>query len=561
MVLRRPGSLGLLLLMASPGLLALGGLTLSCTHGQSREKGPVVHLTGLNPETVDLQLAPRKVALLIGIDHYEDNFWPELRYASKDARDLARVLSNSETGGFDEVRVLTLRSETQRDRILAAVKALARLAPRPTDTVVVYLSAHGTLAPSPTGEFDRVLVTGTTQHDDLRATGLLISDLMSAYEALPSRRKALVLATCHSGGGKSLLTPQMQATLAQLKGTVPLESVSRASLVLSAADLGQPAREDDTLENDVYTHFLIEALTAGADANGDGAVTATEAHDYARRQTWDFTRGRQMPSVESTVVGADPVVLAGRRTRPGLSVVYSYAPGLAGYQVLVNGRPKGSLPGQVVLGTGRHEVALARAGQPTLSLGRVTLAAGDRLAADLLLLRQAPQWRAGLTGGFVALTGRELARETLRPLPRVGLFLERRHLPARAFSLRADFGAGYGVQTSFPGGVAADQEDQTVRLFTLGGGLLWNLEQGPLRLQLGPHLNLANLSRTFHLPELTERQSLVTILPGLHAGVLFRLRGWEMGLEGQAHYLPLILDGEVRSTTTGVAALTFGRSF
>ncbi|MDF1562710.1 MAG: caspase family protein [Deltaproteobacteria bacterium] len=541
----------------------LGGalLLLSCGHAGVREKGgkgAVVHLAGLSPEVVDRQLAPRKVALLVGIDTYSDPFWTPLRYAAKDARDLGAVLSDPARGGFDEVRVLTGPEETSRAALLEAVRSLAALAPRPTDTVVVYLSGHGTLAPSPTGALDRVLVTTTTDPQDLRGTGLLVDDLLAAYEGLPSRRKALILATCHSGGGKSLLTPQMEATLARLKGPSALETVSRASLVLSAADLGQPAREDDGLQHDVYTHFLIEALTAGADANGDGAVSATEAHDHARRQTYDYTQGKQIPSVESTIIGADPVLLAGHLTGPGLPVVYSYAPGLSGYSLKVNGRTKGTLPGQVVLGEGAHALELTREGQPTLDLGRVRLGPGDRLAADQLLLAREPGWRTGLGAGATALTGRDLARETLRPVPRLGLFLERRRFLSPSLALRLDLAVGYTEQTAFPAGV---EQRQTVRFLTAGGALLWSLERGPLRLQLGPHLNLASLSRTFYLSDLVERQSLTTLLPGGHAGVVLRLRGWEVGLEGQLHYLPFVLDGEVHSTSMGVAALTLGRSF
>ncbi|MEI8351089.1 MAG: TonB-dependent receptor, partial [bacterium] len=51
--------------------------------------------------------------------------------------------------------------------------------------------------------------------------------------------------------------------------------------VLSASAFGETAREDDRLQGDVYTHFLIEGIKSG-DLDGDGAVTLTEADDYAR---------------------------------------------------------------------------------------------------------------------------------------------------------------------------------------------------------------------------------------------------------------------------------------
>ena len=95
----------------------------------------------------------------------------------------------------------------------------------------------------------------------------------------------------------------------------PIEEVSRASVVLAASDWGETAREDAKLENDIYTHFFVEALRIGADRNGDGAVTVSEAHDYARRMTYEYTNGRQRPSAETAEVGADPIVLVGRVLR------------------------------------------------------------------------------------------------------------------------------------------------------------------------------------------------------------------------------------------------------
>ncbi len=151
----------------------------------------------------------------------------------------------------------------------------------------------------------------------------------------------LVLATCHSGTGKSLLPKDVEAELASVKGAffaAPLEEASRASVVLSASDWGETAREDESLQNDIYTHFLVEALTSG-DRNLDGAVTATEAHDWARRKTYAFTQGRQRPSAEILEVGADPIVLSGAIARLGSPELFSYSARLDGFSLKVDGEP------------------------------------------------------------------------------------------------------------------------------------------------------------------------------------------------------------------------------
>src|SRR6267142_1338859 len=97
-------------------------------------------------------------------------------------------------------------------------------------------------------------------------------------------------------------------------GPPPLEQVSEAVIVLTAAAFGESAREDEALAHDVYTHFLLRALDEG-DRDGDGAVTASEAHDYAREQTYTYTGGQQRPTAEADIVGRDPIVLRGRAER------------------------------------------------------------------------------------------------------------------------------------------------------------------------------------------------------------------------------------------------------
>ena len=52
--------------------------------------------------------------------------------------------------------------------------------------------------------------------------------------------------------------------------------------------------EDKSLQNGVYTHYLIQALTHHsdtADLNADGLVDVTEAHDFAQDKTVKHTGG------------------------------------------------------------------------------------------------------------------------------------------------------------------------------------------------------------------------------------------------------------------------------
>src|SRR6185436_10129821 len=102
---------------------------------------------------------PRRFALLIGIEKTKGEGFRPLRYAVKDANDFAAALKDPTQGHFDDVTVVTSAEGTTRAGLLSAVAELARKANRADDVVVVYVSAHGTLARDDRGVLRRYLVT------------------------------------------------------------------------------------------------------------------------------------------------------------------------------------------------------------------------------------------------------------------------------------------------------------------------------------------------------------------------------------------------------------------
>lgn len=540
-------------LPAAAAILAIAG-TAACVSraGPVHLKGGgLVPIAGVSPEAIDAAARPRRIALLIGIDTFDDHYWPTLRWAAKDADDLGAALSDPKIGGFDEVRVLTRPESTTRQSVLAALAHLKSLAPRADDTVIVYVSSHGTLAPTPSGRLERTLVLRDTRHDKLLDTGLPMAVLEKAFDAIPSKRKALVLAACDSGSGSSLLTPAARRLMHGVKGALPeLETVSHASLVMSASEFEEPAREDDRLENDVYTHFLVQALVRGADANGDGAVSATEAHDYARRRTYEYTGGKQIPTVEAAVVGADPVLLAGRVDRPGLPVLYSYAAGLDGYQVKSGGREKGVLPGNVVLEPGAQDIEVSHDGKAIYE-GRVVLEPGQRLSVSNLLDAAKPRYTVGLRYGAFALLNTGIGLRVLRPVSGPALTLRLRDLPWPRLDPFLTIGMGGGDQSVL---VLGQWHRQSVFVLRVGLGAAYTRHFGPLRLYAGPHVAWISVNRDLSQSVPAGRdqfQPFATVMTGVVAGGAYRFGRFELQLEGQLHYLPLIWNGKLANTATG----------
>jgi hypothetical protein len=541
----------------------LGALTaLACASGRSglsaidaTDKGGLVPLD-VPAARLEAAHAPRRLAVAVGIGSFDDPGWRRLRYPEKDAADLSRVLYDPERGMFTSVE--TLPGAT-RDEIRHALDRLAGEDQDDRDTVVLYVSTHGTLARDARGQLHRYLVTRDTRLDDIPGTALSLDELKGRFDAFRSRRKVLILAACHSGGGKSLLPDELQEEAERTKAGFlvrPIEEVSRATVVLAASDWGEAAREDERLENDIYTHYFVEALQIGADRNGDGAVTADEAHDYARRMTYDYTGGLQRPTAEMTEVGADAIVLAGQTRRKGRPELYSYAPALDGFTIRVDGRPLADLPGGIAVDTGRHRVQLAKGQGPDVVDLPIALDPGQRVDLTDLMGRAEGLWVAAPRLGALGFLGRS-GRDLLPLVPAAGATLTRRDWPARRLSLRLDLTGSTG--SARYGGARFDYT-----AVAAGVALPWQVSPGPSRLRLfaGPRLSGVYLTRRFRLALAGGPQSYLVMTPGLLTGATWDAgRRLTLGMEIQADWALVRVDGRDRSSAFGAFLVGAGYRF
>jgi hypothetical protein len=467
-------------------LFALAGLLVlvSCL-AQTRTKGGLAPVEGLSVGKVEQALQPKRLALLVGINRFSDERWPSLKHAVSDARVLGELLSSKEKGRFDSVKVLADPDGTRLEQVLSALDDLERQNVSSADTVLVYFSTHGTLARGPEAKLARYLVTTDTDQQQIRRTALMVRDLLQRFDRLPSKRKVLVLASCHSGTGKSALPEQINSELKGIKGAFfvqPLEEISQAAMVLTACAWGETAREDDQLGHDIYTHYFIEAL-AGEDTDGDGAVTASEAHAHALSRTYYYSKGRQRPQMESNILGADPIVLTGRRVYPADPVLFSFLPQLEGMRVKVDGREKGELPARLVLPAGSHHIQVQNGGETAVLDRIVEFRPGDRLAVEALIERSQPHWHVSIRGGYQRFLDGQTRNTLIGPAPMFGLSATRLRFPLDQLETGMDLHLGGGSQPLEMGGVSTAQGLVEI---SYGIFMLYRLELGYLTLLLGP---------------------------------------------------------------------------
>lgn len=334
----------------------------------------------LSNEAIKTNSGPNYYVVSVGVNNYADSFWPALKWPVNDA---TKVIDHF--GGETKFRVekkLLVNESATLDQVTAVLNDVSAQA-RSADTVILYVSGHGTLAQTAGGELEQFVVLHDTRKDRLLTTGLSHASLLGWLDKVPARRKLIIFATCHSGEGKSRLPPKVAQLIKSSKGDLlPLSEVSEGILVLAAAAKGEAARENDTLQGDIYTHYLLEALSI-YDRNKDGMVSALEAHDYARDRTWTFTQGQQRPTAHAKFIGDADIPLFGRKKRNGLPVLEAYDIGLAGFYLQVDNQEKGRLPFAFPLSARGNTVALytPENDQP-LARYRVSAGAGQFISLE-----------------------------------------------------------------------------------------------------------------------------------------------------------------------------------
>lgn len=223
---------------------------------------------------VDLGKLTDKWALVIGISKFRDAA-NNLKYAAKDAQDLSDFLQDPKRGRFQPDHVKAI---TGKEASLAGVKAglnwLARKA-QPSDLVLVFIASHGTPRSKDTvGQLNYILTndSNTADDDTLYGSSLPMVEVSEVIRSrIPARRTVVILDTCHSEGATRGLVRPVNAsnlTLDELKA-----GFGRAILTSSKQD--QSSYEDDSLENGIFTHFLIEGLS-----QNEGRVSLTNAFEY-----------------------------------------------------------------------------------------------------------------------------------------------------------------------------------------------------------------------------------------------------------------------------------------
>lgn len=211
-----------------------------------------------------VEVANRRIALLIATDTYADPEFTNLRTPTRDATALSDLLADPQVGAFT-VHTLADRPAQEVRQVLDETFTDAGR----DDLVLLHLSGHGLKDES--GRLHLIMSDTSRRH--LRASAIAASWLRELIDHTAARRVVVWLDCCFSGafpsGHKGAETVD---AIDQLAGS------GRGCAVMTASTKVQYAFEKDA---SVFTEAIMAGLRTGAaDLNEDGLVDAGELYSF-----------------------------------------------------------------------------------------------------------------------------------------------------------------------------------------------------------------------------------------------------------------------------------------
>jgi uncharacterized caspase-like protein len=230
---------------------------------------------------------PRRRALLIGTERYEDERFAQLPCTRADTTQLDEVLRHPAIGGFHSVTLLQDKTGTEFRTAIEEFLGTVH----EDELALLYVSGHGTRLVQVGGEF--YFINTDTQFDDIARTAVNASFVNDHLEDCYASQKVVLLDCCQSGGFISGFQtserPTAKSASAGTEGLLPL--VTRGVYVLSSSAPDEASFGGggtvEAPEPSVFTGAMIDTLLAGgAGASESGEVTVDELCRTRRPKRW-----------------------------------------------------------------------------------------------------------------------------------------------------------------------------------------------------------------------------------------------------------------------------------
>lgn len=198
--------------------------------------------------------------LVVGIDDYAEKSL-KMKFSVNDADGIAKLFEGRGGDLYQDVLVTCLKNKAAtREAILNGIDSLAAKA-SPQDTVVVFLSGHGTMVDNRfffvPQEFQR---TSGSLHDDLQQMALPATDIGDALAQVPALKRMIVLDTGQSG--HALPVQSLTRNPFAFRGAVERLSRAQGAFTIASSAASERAGEVNELRHGILSYSFLAGLRA-----------------------------------------------------------------------------------------------------------------------------------------------------------------------------------------------------------------------------------------------------------------------------------------------------------
>jgi len=226
-------------------------------------------------------------AVIIGINQYQDERIPNLKFARADAESIYQILIDPELGCIPPDNVIFLTDEdATRKNIVSAIGTRIPRCTADKDVVYIYYAGHGYPELDPRAHshdgMDKYLVPSDAESNDLFSSGISMEEIQRFFSRIAAKQVIFFIDSCYSGeaGGRTFANPNLQ-TRAPLSGEF-LDKLTEGEgrIVITACDVNEVSLEIGNIGHGLFTHYLSEGLKGKGDIDRDGLVSIGELYDY-----------------------------------------------------------------------------------------------------------------------------------------------------------------------------------------------------------------------------------------------------------------------------------------
>jgi hypothetical protein len=228
---------------------------------------------------------PRLRALFVGVNDYASANVGKLRFAAKDATDLAAFFKGQEGKSYSKVEIKAL-PDAKRIDVINGLEWLEKESAE-GDVNLLFLAGHGA-----TIEQQFYFLAVDSEPEAMRATAVSKDEIL---RTIRNRKGAMVvmLDACHSGAGIEAPTETSRVDMNRIANELGDQSLG--VLLYASARGRQFSFEHADWQNGAFTRAMLEGLAGAADRDKIGYVDTEELSVYVRRRVLQMTKDRQEP--------------------------------------------------------------------------------------------------------------------------------------------------------------------------------------------------------------------------------------------------------------------------